>query len=91
MEDIFGYRSDDGNCLMVTFDLAAHYSYRNKEYPDSNPMMIQIEEPVLYLIQLGEQHGVEMAGLCQELNPNAMCCAISSGTNGCTSFSRAPL
>ena len=62
IEDIFDYRSKNGsNCLMITFDMAAGCRHKNNKCPDpKNPMMIEIEETVLCLIQLGEQHGVDM-------------------------------
>lgn len=31
------------------------------------------------------------AGVCQEINPNSICCSISIGKNGCAMFSRGPM
>ena len=51
--------------------MAADYANTNKKYPDqTEPMFIEAEETVLYLIQLGDQHGVDMDKVLNAVTKN---------------------
>ena len=62
MSEVFDYRDKEGyNCFIMAFDMAARYNNTNNKYPDqTEPMLIEAEETILYLIQCGDQHGVDM-------------------------------
>ena len=72
MNDIFDYRSKNGlNCLIEAFHMASKYTNANKKLPDATePMLIEIEETILYLIQLGDQHGVDMDKVLNAVTKN---------------------
>ena len=51
--------------------MAAKYRNTNNKYPDlTKPMLIEAEETIIYLIQLGDQHGVNIDKVLNAVSKN---------------------
>ena len=62
VNDVLEYRNNNGfNCLLISTDLIVKYNNATGKYPnDTNEIKRQSEEVILYLIDLGFKHNVDM-------------------------------
>ena len=63
MKSILEFTDEDGNnCLMTSFQRMQWYLKKTQNYPSSSTgMFSEIETTLLFLIEEGERHGVEMS------------------------------
>ena len=70
MKSILEFTNETGsNCLMTSFQSMYRYWYGTGEYPTcSTGMFSEIENTLLFLIEEGERHGVEMSTILNTRN-----------------------
>ena len=57
------------NCLMVSFQQMCRYINKTGQYPTSSTgMFTEIETTILFLIEQGEKHGVDMSTILNTRN-----------------------
>ena len=74
MKSILEFTDEYGNnCLMISFQPMSNYKIKTDEYPSSSTgMFSEIETTLLFLIEEGEKHGVEMSTILNTRDKNGV-------------------
>ena len=70
MKSILEYTDKYGtNCLIISFQPMEWYRIETKKYPTTlTGMFTEIEDTIMYLIEEGEEHGVDMQTILDTRN-----------------------
>ena len=71
IESVFDYQDQTGsNCLISIFDMASYYSNEHNALYPSGPMLCEIEESCLYMIELARSSNLELEKILNQTTKN---------------------